>query len=94
MGIFSGPQLPDSVETDTGLLKISFTTDDSIESSGFIANYEASASPVMELPACTDGKQVLQVVVRTRQYGGEASWVLFQEASTAKGDATFIAAGE
>jgi hypothetical protein len=94
VGVFSGPQLPEKVETDTGLLKISFATDESIEGSGFTATYTAATSPVLQLPDCAIGKHVLQAVLRTRQYGGEASWVLFQKAPVANGEATFIAAGE
>lgn len=43
---------------------------------GFAAQYLASSTPQVNIPVCTGGAKLLQVVLRTRAYGSEISWVV------------------
>lgn len=76
IGRFSGSDVPSSLTTDTGLMRVQFVTDGSIQDQGFAANYLATNTPQLSLPACSDGTKLLQVVLRTRGYASEISWVV------------------
>jgi hypothetical protein len=78
IGRFSGDALPSSVSTDTGLLRLKFTADGSLQNQGFAGQYLASSTPLVDIPACASGSKLLQVVLRTRAYGSELSWVILK----------------
>jgi hypothetical protein len=76
IGRFSGSDVPSSLTTDTGLMRVQFTADASIQDEGFAANYLATNTPQIDIPVCTDGAKLLQAVLRTRAYASELSWVV------------------
>lgn len=47
-----------------------------LQGQGFAAAYLASSSPQVSIPACASGSKLLQVVLRTRGYGSELSWLV------------------
>jgi hypothetical protein len=61
VGIFSGNTTPGQLTTDTGILQVTFTADDSIQASGFSALFSTSSSPLVALPACRNNEQLVQV---------------------------------
>jgi hypothetical protein len=61
IGRFSGSEVPSTLSTDTGLLRINFTADGSLQDEGFAAAYLASATPQVFIPTCTDGAKLVQV---------------------------------
>jgi len=76
IGIFSGSTLPGNLSTDNGLLRLTFTTDETIQRSGWAASYNATAAPKIPLPDCSDGARPVQAVLRTRQAASELSWTV------------------
>eukprot|EP00879_Flechtneria_rotunda_P005401 GHRR01005692.1.p1 GENE.GHRR01005692.1~~GHRR01005692.1.p1 ORF type:complete len:1544 (+),score=580.30 GHRR01005692.1:434-5065(+) len=76
IGMFSGTDTPPALSTDTGLMRVNFTADGTIQGHGFAASYLASTSPQVQLPTCTGKTKLLQVVLRSRQYGAELSWLI------------------
>lgn len=78
IGRFSGEAVPSSVTTDTGLIRLKFTADGSLQKQGFAGQYLASSSPLVNIPVCASGSKLLQVVLRTRAYGSELSWVILK----------------
>lgn len=76
IGRFSGSDFPSSLTTDTGLMRVQFTADASIQDQGFAANYLATNTPQIDIPVCRDGAKLLQAVLRTRAYASELSWVV------------------
>lgn len=76
IGRFSGSDVPSSLTTDTGLMRVQFSADASIQDQGFAANYLASNTPQVSIPVCTGGDKLLQAVLRTRAYASELSWVV------------------
>lgn len=61
IGRFSGSEVPSTLSTDTGLLRINFTADGSLQEEGFAAAYLASSTPHVYIPTCTDGAKLVQV---------------------------------
>lgn len=49
-----------------------------LQGQGFAAQYLAASSPQVNIPPCSDGSKLLQVVLRTRGYGSEISWVIIK----------------
>lgn len=61
IGRFSGSEVPSTLSTDTGLLRVNFTADGSLQDEGFVAAYLASSTPQVYIPTCTDGAKLVQV---------------------------------
>lgn len=61
IGRFSGSEVPSTLSTDTGLLRVNFTADGSLQEKGFAAAYLASSTPQVYIPTCTDGAKLVQV---------------------------------
>lgn len=76
IGRFSGNEVPSMLTTETGLLRVKFSADGSLQDQGFAANYLASNTPQVYIPSCTGGSKLVQVVLRTRAYGSELSWII------------------
>jgi hypothetical protein len=76
IGIFSGTALPANLSTNTGLLRITFSTDNSIQRAGWAAKYSATADSKVPLPDCADGARLVRAVLRTRQSASELSWTV------------------
>jgi hypothetical protein len=76
IGIFSGQALPPNVSTDTGLMRLTFTTDGSIQRSGWAGSFSAASTVQVSHPTCGPGSRLVQAVMRTRAAAGEASWVV------------------
>jgi hypothetical protein len=76
IGRFSGDELPSTLSTDTGLMRVKFSTDASKQEQGFAAQYRASNTPQVHIPTCFGGNKLVQVTLRTRAYGSEISWVV------------------
>lgn len=55
---------------------VTFTSDSSIQGSGFSLSYRAAASPSVTLPQCATGEHLVRALMRTRVHGSEVSWVL------------------
>ncbi|KAF6263192.1 hypothetical protein COO60DRAFT_1635413 [Scenedesmus sp. NREL 46B-D3] len=87
IGMFSGKELPSSLTTDTGLIKLRFTSDSSLDGRGFAASYLASTAPQVKLPVCTGTAKLVQVVLRTRQFGSELSWLITRRVGVSSIDA-------
>ncbi|KAF8072527.1 hypothetical protein HT031_000187 [Scenedesmus sp. PABB004] len=83
IGMFSGDALPPALSTDTGVLRLRFVSDSSLQRGGFAASYSASASPQVALPACGAREKLVQVVLRSRAYGAELSWLVTSRSSIA-----------
>jgi hypothetical protein len=47
-----------------------------LQGHGFAASYIASSAPQVKLPVCSGTAKLVQVVLRTRQYGTELSWLI------------------
>jgi len=47
-----------------------------LQGQGFAAGYLASSTPQVNIPTCVGSSKLLQVVLRTRAYGSELSWVI------------------
>lgn len=54
---------------------------------GFAASYVASATPQVKLPTCDSRSKLMQVVLRSRQYGSELSWLVSKRSASASNDA-------
>ena len=76
IGRFSGSSIPSSLSTDTGVIRVKFSTDASLQGQGFAATYLATSNPQTNVPSCASGTKLLQVVLRTRGYGSELSWLV------------------
>eukprot|EP00877_Chromochloris_zofingiensis_P002817 jgi/Chrzof1/12536/Cz06g37220.t1 len=94
LGMFSGSQLQTTpLTTDTGYIRVNFSSDMSIQGSGFALTYSSSATPDVNLPTCLGGAQLIRVLVRTRAYSAENSWVLTKKSSAALQQQTVVMAG-
>jgi hypothetical protein len=47
-----------------------------LQRAGFNATYLATALPQMAVPTCTGSSKLVQVVLRSRQYAAELSWII------------------
>ncbi|GIM14179.1 hypothetical protein Vretimale_17120 [Volvox reticuliferus] len=76
--------LPGQLISDTGLLVLTFTSDSSIEMSGFSASYTAAAARSLPIPTCGSRHKLAMFTLHTADYGNENSWVVggFQIASS------------
>ncbi|GBF88369.1 hypothetical protein Rsub_01081 [Raphidocelis subcapitata] len=83
IGIFSGPALPQNVSTDTGLLRLAFQTDGTIQRAGWAATYSAARTVQAALPACAAGTRLVQATLRTRAAAAEVSWSVARRKTTA-----------
>lgn len=83
IGAFSGAGAPANVTTDTGLLRVTFSSDATLQRPGWAANYTAAAAVQAPLPACAPGELTVQAALRTRAGAEEASWTVVQRAAAA-----------
>ncbi|GLI67828.1 hypothetical protein VaNZ11_012110 [Volvox africanus] len=68
--------LPRQLVTDTGVLKLTFTSDSSIQMSGFTASYTAATARSLPIPICRPRYKLAMFTIRTADYGNENSWVV------------------
>jgi hypothetical protein len=81
IGVFSGSALPPNVSTETGLLRITFASDASIEGTGWAAAYTADVSVQAALPECAPGAVLVEALLRTRLAASELSWAAARRAA-------------
>jgi hypothetical protein len=99
IGVFSGSALPPNVTTETGLLRLSFTSDSTIQRTGWAAAYTAAASIQSGLPECAGGTVPVQAALRTRLAASELAWVVARRGAdgatlgSARGAAPVMAGG-
>lgn len=55
---------------------MTFESDTTIQGAGFTLNYSASSQLRLDLPQCSEGQQLVRALMRTREHGSEASWLL------------------
>jgi hypothetical protein len=58
-----------------------------LQGRGFAASYIASTAPQVKLPVCSGTAKLVQVVLRTRQYGSELSWLITRRLGLSSVDA-------
>jgi hypothetical protein len=75
-GRLSGADVPTGLTTDTGLLRVNFTADGSLGGTGFAASFLSTSTPQLLIPTCIDGSKLLQVMLRSRDYGAEMGWLV------------------
>ncbi|GIL57791.1 hypothetical protein Vafri_12928 [Volvox africanus] len=72
----SAEGLPRQLVTDTGVLTLTFTSDSSIQRSGFTASYTAATVRSLPIPACGNRYKLAMFTIRTADYGNENGWVV------------------